>query len=72
MNIQEIIFYLLLIDSVGAVLVTLFGAQWYTKHFRLFSRVFPPASGWAVWYLILVLWIGCLLNQAGMLTLFAG
>lgn len=61
MSIEVIIFYLLLIDSVGANLVVWFGERWYTKHFRLISRVFPPAKGWALYYLILVLWIGSLL-----------
>ena len=70
MHIQEIIFYLLLIDSIGCNLVVWFGPQWYTKHFRLFGRLFPPATGWALYYLILVLWIGGLLHSMGMLTLF--
>ena len=67
MNIEVIIFYLLLIDSIGANLVVLFGPKWYTKHFRLISRVFPPAEGWALYYLILVLWIGSILWRAGAL-----
>ena len=64
MVIQSIIFYLLLIDSVSANLISLFGAKWYTKHFRTISRFFPMAEGWALYYLILVLWIGSLIYQA--------
>lgn len=67
MSIEAIIFYLLLIDSLGCNLITLFGERWYVKHFRLFSRLFPPAKGWALYYLLLVLWIGSLLYRAGRL-----
>jgi hypothetical protein len=67
MSVEAIIFYLLLIDSVGCNLMVIFGSQWYTKHFRLFSRWFPPAEGWALYYFILVLWIGSFLYRAGVL-----
>ncbi|HEC93918.1 MAG TPA: hypothetical protein ENI56_00910 [Candidatus Kaiserbacteria bacterium] len=61
MYIEAIIFYLLVIDSVSINIIALFGERWYLKHFRIFSRWFPPAEGWALYYLILVLWIGTLL-----------
>ncbi len=61
MSIEVIVFYLLLIDSISCVLIVFFGEQWYTKHFRIFSRLFPPAKGWALYYLVLVLWVGSLL-----------
>ncbi len=67
MSIEGIIFYLLLIDSVSANLLVLFGSDWYAKHFRLFSRLFPPAEGWALYYLVLVLWIGALLLRLNLL-----
>lgn len=67
MSIEAIIFYLLVIDSVSANLVALFGQKWYARHFRIFSRWFPPAEGWALYYLILVLWIGSLLLRLGLL-----
>ncbi|HET8581200.1 MAG TPA: hypothetical protein VFL98_01890 [Candidatus Paceibacterota bacterium] len=72
MTVQEIVFYLLLIDAIGANLVTWFDQRWYTMHFRLFSRVFPPARGWAAYYFLLVLWIGWLLYSTGQLTLITG
>lgn len=65
MTIEIIIFYLLLIDSLGCNLVVWFGEKWYTKHFRLISRFFPPAKGWSLYYLILVLWIGSLISRVG-------
>ncbi len=58
--IEKIVFFLLLVDSIGANLVAWIGEEWYTKHFRWLSRYFPPAEGWALYYLILVLWIGTL------------
>ncbi|MCH9621655.1 MAG: hypothetical protein S4CHLAM20_10800 [Chlamydiia bacterium] len=55
-----IIFILLLIDSLSCVLVMWCGDKWYTTHFRWFSRMFPPAKGWSLFYFILSLWIGYL------------
>ncbi|HUY05538.1 MAG TPA: hypothetical protein VMV62_02360 [Candidatus Paceibacterota bacterium] len=65
MSIEAIIFYLLVIDSVSCNLLVLFGPDWYAKHFRTFSRWFPPAEGWALYYFILILWIGTLLLRLG-------
>lgn len=65
MSAEAIVFYLLLIDAVSCNLLVLFGPEWYAQHFRLISRWFPPAKGWALYYLILVLWIGTLLLRAG-------
>jgi len=67
MNIEAIIFYLLFIDAVSCNLLVMFGADWYAKNFRVFSRFFPPAEGWAIYYLVLVLWVGSLLYRGGML-----
>lgn len=69
LSIEVIIFWLLLIDSIGANLLAWFGGgKWYTENFRLFSRFFPVVKGWATYYLILVLFIGFLLNKFGALT----
>ena len=67
MSIEAIIFYLLVIDSVSCNLIVLFGPDWYAKHFRIFSRWFPPAEGWALYYLALVLWIGTLLLRLNLI-----
>jgi hypothetical protein len=67
MSIEAIVFYILLIDAIGANLVVLFGSEWYMRHFRTISRWFPPAEGWALYYLVLVLWVGSLMYRAGML-----
>jgi hypothetical protein len=67
MSVEAIIFYILLIDALGANLVVHFGSKWYVQHFRTLSRWFPPAEGWALYYLVLVLWVGSLLYRVGML-----
>jgi hypothetical protein len=67
MTIEAIIFYVLLIDAIGANLTVLLGPEWYIKHFRIISRWFPPAEGWALFYLALVLFIGWILYQNGAL-----
>jgi hypothetical protein len=67
MSIETIIFYILLIDAIGANVVAHFGRQWYVQHFRTMSRWFPLAEGWAIYYLVLILWVGSLLYRAGAL-----
>ena len=67
MSVEGAIFLLLLVDAVGANLVVHFGADWYGKTFGAMSRLFPPAKGWAAYYLALVLWAGSLLYRAGKL-----
>ncbi|MFQ5661691.1 MAG: hypothetical protein ACE5F2_00355 [Candidatus Paceibacteria bacterium] len=60
-SIEAIIFYLLLIDSIGANLLSWGGGRgWYQKNFNVFSRYFPATKGWTTFYLILVLFIGTL------------
>jgi len=67
MNIEEIIFYILLIDATGANLVSFFGERWYVKNAMIFSRWFPAARGWTIYYFILIIWIGFLLYRLGIL-----
>jgi len=61
--IEKIIFFLLLVDSIGCILIFWLGEKWYVKHFRWLSRIFPPAKGWAFYYFILMLWIGSLVYR---------
>ena len=61
-TLEIFIFYLLLLDSIIVNLMAWLGDRrtnkWYIKNFRTFSRYFPITKGWAVLYLVLVLWIG--------------
>lgn len=63
MTIEQIVFYLLLLDSVCANIVAWVSAEWYTRHLRLISRWFPITKGWTTYYLLLVLWIGYLTSH---------
>ncbi len=67
MTIEGFIFYLLLLDSLTANAIAWWGEQWYSRHFRVSSRLFPVTKPWALYYLVLVLWIGSLLYRAGAL-----
>jgi hypothetical protein len=58
--ITKIIFWILFIDSIAAIIVALFGKHWFIHHFRIISRWFPVTIGWAIGYLLLVVWIGIL------------
>jgi hypothetical protein len=58
----KIIFYLLVIDSLGAVLMSWWGSAWWRRNLGTFSRFFPPARGWSLLYLVLVIVIGYLLG----------
>ena len=63
-----VLFYLLLIDSLGANWVAWCAeGKWYRKNLRIFSRYFPIAKGWTGLYLVLVLFIGYILNFYGAL-----
>jgi len=64
-NVEAFIWYLLLIDSVGAIVVSWFFAGWYKKNYKGFWKHFPATKGWAVWYFVLVLIIGWLLLRIG-------
>ncbi|MDP2629217.1 MAG: hypothetical protein Q8P45_00725 [Candidatus Harrisonbacteria bacterium] len=65
-TLEVIIFYILLIDSIGANLLVWFGSEkWYGLNFRLMSRFFPLSKGWAAYYLLLVLWMGLMLYRLG-------
>jgi len=69
MNIEAIIFYLLLIDAIGANIITYCCAKWYKKNFKkyTFFKYFPLAKGWSAYYLILVLWVGYALYRLNFL-----
>jgi hypothetical protein len=70
MGIEAIIYYIILIDSIGAVITTLFFPKWYKKNMHKgIVKHFPAAKGWAIYYLILVLWVGWALNRLGVISL---
>ena len=50
-----ILFYLLLVDSIGAIFVAFLGSRWYVSYLGVASEWFPPAKGWALLYFGLAL-----------------
>lgn len=51
----DIIAFVFLIDSIGALGVAFLGQQWYLHHMGILGRYFPPAKGWATLYFIVAL-----------------
>lgn len=44
--------YMLVLDSLGALWIAVFGRKWFIHNFHGLSRFFPPAIGWATLYFI--------------------
>ncbi len=67
-NLESIIFYILLIDAMGANLLAWGGAQtWWRAQLAPIARFMPLARGWTSYYLVLVLLLGALLYKNGLL-----
>lgn len=66
-NIEAILWYIILIDSLGANIMTWFFPKWYKKTYKKTSKLFPASKGWSAVYLVLVLWIGFSLNRLGII-----
>jgi len=66
-NIEVIVFYLFLIDSVGANIVAWCCPGWCKKNYPKFYKHVPVTKAWCLLYLVLVLWIGCALYRLGVL-----
>ena len=70
MNIEAIIWYIFLLDSIGANIFVWFvpgTVKWYQRNFKTASKYLPLTKGWAFVYLILVLWVGYTLVRLGIL-----
>ena len=67
LNLESIIYYLVLIDSIGANIMAWCCDKWYKKNYKGFYRHFPAKKGWTSFYLILVLWIGYGLMRLGII-----
>ena len=67
-TIEEILWYLVFIDSILINLIVWLFPNWYEKKFKNMSKYFPASKGWSLWYLVLVLWIGYALLRLGYIT----
>jgi hypothetical protein len=55
---KVVIFILLVLDSVGAVILSFSGPLWWPKYFAPLAKWFPLAKGWSLLYLGFVLVLG--------------
>ena len=63
LSIEAILWYVVLIDSLGANIMTWFFPKWYKKTYKRTYKIFPASKGWSALYLVLVLWLGYALNR---------
>ncbi len=66
-NIEAIIWWAFLADSVGANIASWFFPKWAKKNFKSILKHLPLTRGWTIVYLILVLWAGFALYRLGIL-----
>ncbi len=65
-TVESIIYYLVLLDAIGANITVWCCAKWYKKNMHKgIVKHFPASKGWAAWYLVLVLWVGYALTRLG-------
>ncbi|MDA8597011.1 hypothetical protein N9L26_01600 [Candidatus Pacebacteria bacterium] len=70
LSLESIIFYLLLIDALGANLLAWSGQQtWWQRAYSPIARHLPLARGWTTYYLLLVIIMGILLFRLDALVL---
>jgi phosphotransferase system glucose/maltose/N-acetylglucosamine-specific IIC component len=62
-NWEAILWYALLVDSIGACILGTFFMSWYEKKLPLVHKIFPLSAGWCLVYLLVVIWIGRLLYK---------
>jgi len=64
-NIEAIIWYLMLIDAIGANLTALFWKKWWNK--KSWAKYIPMNGWWTLLYILLILWVGVALYRLGIL-----
>ena len=62
-NLEATVWYLILLDCIGANIVAWFFTNWYLEKFETLNRYFPLTKSWCLIYLVFVLWAGCLLYR---------
>lgn len=64
MELLQIIFWLLLADSLIAGYIAWCGNKEYWNKMKFFKKYCPLTKGWTAWYIILVLFIGYIIYLA--------
>jgi hypothetical protein len=69
MKIEAIIWILFLLDAIFANITTWFASKWYKKNFNkgFMKKHLPLTKGWALIYIVLVLWLGYTLLRLGII-----
>jgi len=67
MSWEAIVWYLLLVDSVIAIVLSFCCAKWLKKNYKGLWKHFPITKGWSIYYFVLVLIIGWLLYRLRLL-----
>jgi len=57
-NWETVLFLFLLLDSLGAVVLSFKGPLWWAKYLAPVAKYFPYAKGWSLLYFIFVLTLG--------------
>jgi len=66
-NLEAIIWWLFLIDSICANIMAFLYPDFSKKKFKKFFKLFPITKAWTLFYLALVLWVGSALCRMGIL-----
>ena len=66
-TVEGVIWYLFVLDSVGANIAAWFFANWAEKNFKGILKHIPLKKSWAAIYLLLVLWVGYGLLRLGII-----
>ncbi len=66
-TIEGVIWYLTLIDSIGANIMAWCFSSWLKKNYKGFWKHLPTTKAWCLIYLVLVLWVGAGLYRLGII-----
>ncbi|MAL86664.1 MAG: hypothetical protein CMI23_09970 [Opitutae bacterium] len=60
-NWEAILWYAVALDAIGVCVLTFLYLNWYEENLPSIHKLFPLSKGWALAYLIIVLWLGSVL-----------
>lgn len=67
-TLESVVFYLLFIDAIAANVIVWGGFQKdFKKRIGLFAEHLPLTKGWAIAYLIALIWMGSALVRLGVI-----
>jgi hypothetical protein len=66
-NLEAIIWYIFLLDSLIANLAAWFFPKDYIKKYKKIAKHFPITKAWCFMYLVFVLWVGWALSRLAIL-----